>query len=100
MNKMNVNKKTLLTGLIIASFAGTAMAGGVNNTVNGGFGAEAYGNGNIVTASATSSFATGWQNTVSGDNAFVMGSQNAVKGTNSFAGGNNSKAELVNLKHS
>lgn len=89
----NVNKKTLLAGLIMASVAGTAMAGGVNNIVNGGFGADAVGNGNTVTASATSSFAVGWKNTVSGGNALVLGSQNTVKGDNSFAGGNNSKAE-------
>ncbi len=75
------------------SVAGTAMAAGVNNTVNGGFGAEAVGNGNTVAASATSSFAAGWQNAVSGGNSLVLGSQNTVKGDNSFAGGNNSKAE-------
>ena len=90
---MKLQKRALLTGLVMVSIAGTVMAGGVNNTINAGGGADAVGNHNTVEVSASSSFAAGYKNTVSGDNAFVFGTENKANGSNSFAGGNNAKAE-------
>ena len=90
---MKLQKKALLTGLVMVSIAGTVMAGGVNNTINAGGGADAVGNNNKVESTARSSFAAGYKNTVSGDNAFVFGTENKANGSNSFAGGNNAKAE-------
>ena len=89
---MKLQKKALLTGLVMVSIAGTVMAGGVNNTISAGGGADAVGNHNTVEASASSSFAAGFMNKVSGDNAFVFGTENKAKGSNSFAGGNNATA--------
>lgn len=90
---MKLQKKALLTGLVMVSIAGTVMAGGVNNTINAGGGADAVGNTNKVESSASSSFAAGYKNTVSGDNAFVFGTENKANGSNSFAGGNNATAK-------
>lgn len=89
---MKLQKKALLTGLVMVSIAGTVMAGGVNNTINAGGGADAVGNHNTVEVSASSSFAAGYMNKVLGDNAFVFGTENKAKGSNSFAGGNNATA--------
>lgn len=86
-----MNNKILLTGLVLASLAGTTMAAGVNNTVTGGFGSEAFGNGNKVPA--TSAFAIGYQNEVSGANSFAYGHDNKAIGANSIAGGEKSEAK-------
>lgn len=86
-----MNSKILLTGLVLASLAGTTMAAGVNNTVTGGFGSEAFGNGNKVPA--TSAFAIGYQNEVSGANSFAYGHDNKAIGANSIAGGEKSEAK-------
>ena len=86
-----MNSKILLTGLVLASLASTTMAAGVNNTVTGGFGSEAYGNSNTV--SATSAFAVGFENKVSGANSFAYGHNNTASGANSIAGGKKSEAK-------
>lgn len=91
-----MNNKILLTGLVLASITGTAMAGGVNNTVDqnaAGYGAESYGNSNTITATGTSSFTVGFKNTVNGANSLVYGHNNKATGANSFAGGENSEAK-------
>ena len=91
-----MNNKILLTGLVLASLAGTSMAAGVNNTVDpnaAGYGAESYGKSNTINATGTSSFAVGFENTVSGANSLVYGHNNKATGANSFAGGENSEAE-------
>ena len=88
-----MNNKILLTGLVLASLAGTSMAAGVNNTVNGGFGAESYGKSNTITATGTSSFAIGYQNEVSGANSIAYGHKNKATGANSIAGGEKSEAK-------
>lgn len=91
---MKLQKKTLLSGLVMASLVGsTAMAAGVNNTVNGGFGAEAYGYTNTITATGTSAFTVGYQNEVSGANSIAYGHNNKATGANSIAGGENSEAK-------
>ena len=86
-----MNNKILLTGLVLASLASTTMAAGVNNTVTGGFGSEAFGNGNKVPA--TSAFAIGYQNEVSGANSFAYGHDNKAIGANSIVGGEKSEAK-------
>ena len=87
-----MNNKILLTGLIMASLvSSTAMAAGINNTVTGGFGSEAFGKDNTVTA--TSAFAVGYQNEVSGANSIAYGHNNKAVGSNSIAGGENSEAK-------
>ena len=86
-------KKELLTSAIILSMTGTCFAAGVNNTVNAGYGAEAFGNSNTVTATATSAFVTGYSNTVSADNAVAYGHNSVASGTNSLAGGEYAKAK-------
>lgn len=91
-----MNNKILLTGLVLASLAGTSMAAGVNNTVDPnavGYGAESYGKSNTINATGTSSFAVGFENTVSGANSLVYGHNNKATGANSFAGGENSEAK-------
>lgn len=91
-----MNNKILLTGLVLASLAGTSMAAGVNNTVDpnaAGYGAESYGKSNTINATGTSSFAVGFENTVSGANSLVYGHNNKAIGANSFAGGENSEAK-------
>lgn len=85
-----MNNKILLTGLVLVSLASTTMAAGVNNTITGGFGAEAYGSNNTV--SATSAFAIGFGNKVSGANSFAYGHNNKAIGANSIAGGESSEA--------
>lgn len=87
-----MNNKILLTGLIMASLVGsTAMAAGINNTVTGSFGSEAFGKDNTVTA--TSAFAVGFENKVSGANSIAYGHNNKATGVNSIAGGESSEAK-------
>lgn len=91
-----MNNKILLTGLVLASLAGTSMAAGVNNTVDPnaiGYGAEAYGYTNTITATGTSTFSVGYQNEVSGANSIAYGHNNKAVGSNSIAGGENSEAK-------
>ena len=91
---MKLQKKTLLSGLVMASLVGsTVMAAGVDNTVNGGFGAESYGYTNTITATGTSAFTVGYQNEVSGANSIAYGHNNKATGANSIAGGENSEAK-------
>ena len=91
-----MNNKILLTSLVLASLAGTSMAAGVNNTVDPnaiGYGAEAYGYTNTITATGTSAFSVGYQNEVSGANSIAYGHNNKAVGSNSIAGGENSEAK-------
>jgi len=91
-----MNNKILLTGLVLASLASTTMAAGVNNTVDPnaiGYGAEAYGYTNTITATGTSAFSVGYQNEVSGANSIAYGHNNKAVGSNSIAGGENSEAK-------
>ena len=91
-----MNNKILLTGLVLASLAGTSMAAGVGNTVDPNaalYGAEAYGKDNVITETGTSAFAVGFENNVSGANSFAYGHKNKAIGANSFAGGENSEAK-------
>ena len=80
----NVNKKTLLTGLVMASFAGTAMAGGVNNIVNGGLGVNALAIGTSTVADGKDSIALGSyvqshsENTVAIGNSVTTNHENSV----------------------
>lgn len=80
----NMNKKTLLTGLVMASFAGTAMAGGVNNIVNGGSGANALAIGTSTVADGKDSIALGSytqshsENTVAIGNSVTTNHENSV----------------------
>lgn len=79
-----MNKKTLLTGLVMASFAGTAMAGGVNNIVNGGSGANALAIGTSTVADGKDSIALGSytqshsENTVAIGNSVTTNHENSV----------------------
>lgn len=91
-----MNNKILLTGLVLASLAGTSMAAGINNTVDPnaiGYGAEAYGYTNTITATGTSAFSVGYQNEVSGANSIAYGHNNKAIGSNSIVGGENSEAK-------
>ena len=91
-----MNNKILLTGLVLASLAGTSMAAGVNNTVDpnaAGYGAESYGKSNTINATGTSSFAVGFENEVSGANSIAYGHNNKATGVNSIAGGESSEAK-------
>lgn len=92
---MKLQKKALLTGLVMVSIAGTVMAVDPNHIdpAATASGAYAVGNGNTITSTGTSSLAAGYKNTVSGDNAFVFGTENKANGSNSFAGGNNATAK-------
>lgn len=89
-----MNNKILLTGLVLASLASTSMAAGVNNTVTGDFGSEAFGKDNTVTA--TSAFTVGYQNKVSGANSIAYGHKNKAIGVNSIAGGEEAEAKGYN----
>lgn len=85
------NKKMMVLLAAMATISSSAMAAGVNNTVTGGFGSEAFGNGNKVPA--TSAFAIGYQNEVSGANSFAYGHDNKAIGANSIVGGEKSEAK-------
>lgn len=97
---MKLQNKALLTGLIMASIVGsTAMAAGVNNTVDTNataYGAESYGKSNTITATGTSAFAVGFENEVAGANSFAYGHKNKATGINSFAGGEEAEAKGYN----
>lgn len=95
MNTTHKMNKVILSAAIMAAITGTAMAAGVNNTVDSNatlYGAESYGKSNTITAGGTSAFAVGYNNTITKDNSFVYGNANKVNGTNSIAGGEYSKA--------
>ena len=85
------NKKMMVLLAAMATISSSAFAAGVNNTVTGGFGSEAYGKDNTVTA--TSAFTVGFKNEVSGANSIVYGHENKATGANSIAGGENSEAK-------
>lgn len=102
-----IKNKTLLTAAIISAMAfGTTSAYVVPTTdapgdipnkalasnseyndVYAGHGAYSVGRQNTINASATSSFAAGYNNTINGDNAVAYGNSNKAIGTNSLAGG-------------
>ena len=77
----------------MATISSSAFAAGVDNTVNGGFGAEAYGYTNTITATGTSAFSVGYQNEVSGANSIAYGHNNKAIGSNSIVDGENSEAK-------
>ena len=85
------NKKMMVLLAAMATISSSAFAAGVNNTVTGGFGSEAYGKDNTVTA--TSAFTVGFKNEVSGANSIVYGHENKATGANSIAGGEKSEAK-------
>lgn len=109
----NIKNKTLLTAAIISAMAfGTTSAYVVPTTdapgdtpshalssnseyndVYAGHGAYSVGRQNTINASATSSFAAGYDNTINGANSFVYGHNNKATGANSIAGGENSEAK-------
>lgn len=82
MNKMNVNKKTVLALGIAALTVNVASAN--NNTLGG--------TDNTITPASHSSAVFGYQNTIDANNAIAFGENNVASGTNSFVGGNDSKA--------
>ena len=108
-----IKNKTLLTAAIISAMAfGTTSAYVVPTTdapgdipnkalasnseyndVYAGHGAYSVGRQNTINASATSSFAAGYDNTINGANSFVYGHNNKTTGANSIAGGENSEAK-------
>ena len=85
------NKKMMVLLAAMATISSSAFAAGVNNTVTGDFGSEAFGKDNKVTA--TSAFTVGYQNEVSGANSIAYGHNNKAVGSNSIAGGENSEAK-------
>lgn len=96
MNTTTKMNKVILSAAVMTAIAGSAFAAGINNTVDpaaAAYGAEAFGNSNTITATATSSLATGYNNTLSADNTFATGNNNVASGTNSIAGGEYAKAK-------
>ena len=85
------NKKMMVLLAAMTAISSSTFAAGVNNTVTGGFGSEAYGKDNTVTA--TSAFTVGFKNEVSGANSIVYGHENKAIGANSIAGGEKSEAK-------
>ena len=85
------NKKMMILLAAMATISSSTMAAGVNNTVTGDFGSEAFGKDNKVTA--TSAFTVGFKNEVSGANSIVYGQENKATGANSIAGGEKSEAK-------
>lgn len=85
------NKKMMVLLAAMATISSSAFAAGVNNTVTGDFGSEAFGKDNKVTA--TSAFTVGFKNEVSGANSIVYGHENKATGANSIAGGEKSEAK-------
>lgn len=82
--------------MTMVSLTGSVFAAGVNNTVDPAAalqGAESFGKDNNISGTATSAFATGFQNTVKGANGFAVGTNNSAEGTNSFVGGEGAKAK-------
>lgn len=90
MNTTKMNK-VILSAAVLAAITGTALAGGVNNTITGQFGADAVGTQNTITGS--SAFTAGYNNNVSGNNAVSYGVSNKATGINSIAGGEYSHAK-------
>lgn len=85
------NKKMMVLLAAMATISSSTFAAGVNNTVTGDFGSEAFGKDNKVTA--TSAFTVGFKNEVSGANSIVYGQENKATGANSIAGGEKSEAK-------
>ena len=85
------NKKMMVLLAAMATISSSTFAAGVNNTVTGDFGSEAFGKDNKVTA--TSAFTVGFKNEVSGANSIAYGHKNKAIGSNSIAGGENSEAK-------
>ena len=85
------NKKMMVLLAAMATISSSTFAAGVNNTVTGDFGSEAFGKDNKVTA--TSAFTVGFKNEVSGANSIAYGHKNKAIGANSIAGGENSEAK-------
>ena len=85
------NKKMMVLLAAMATISSSTFAAGVNNTVTGDFGSEAFGKDNKVTA--TSAFTVGFKNEVSGANSIVYGHENKATGANSIAGGEKSEAK-------
>lgn len=91
-----VQQKTMLIAMTMASMTGSVFAGGINNTIDpaaAAEGAEAFGNGNTISATATSALVAGYKNVVDGDNAFAIGDKNKALGTNSIANGHSATAD-------
>ena len=84
------NKKMMVLLAAMATISSYTFAAGVNNTVTGDFGSEAFGKDNKVTA--TSAFTVGFKNEVSGANSIAYGHNNKAIGSNSIVGGENSEA--------
>lgn len=82
MNKMNMNKKTVLALGIAVLTVNVASAN--NNTLGG--------TDNTITPASHSSAVFGYQNTIDANNALAFGTNNTVTGENGFAGGNNATA--------
>lgn len=88
------NKKMMVLLAAMATISSSTIAAGVNNTVTGDFGSEAFGKDNTVTA--TSAFTVGFKNEVSGANSIAYGHKNKAIGVNSIAGGESSEAKGYN----
>lgn len=88
------NKKMMVLLAAMATISSSAFAAGVNNTVTGDFGSEAFGKDNKVTA--TSAFTVGFENEVSGANSIAYGHKNKAIGVNSIAGGEEAEAKGYN----
>lgn len=96
---MNYQNKIVLTTAVVTTITGSVIAAGINNTVDinaSNFGAEAVGNNNTITSTATAAFAAGYNNSVSAPNATVIGAGNYANGKQSLAGGMNSEARGAN----
>ena len=85
------NKKMMVLLAAMATISSSTFAAGVNNTVTGDFGSEAFGKDNKVTA--TSAFTVGFENEVSGANSIAYGHNNKAIGSNSIIGGENSETK-------
>lgn len=88
------NKKMMVLLAAMATISSSTFAAGVNNTVTGDFGSEAFGKDNKVTA--TSAFTVGFENEVSGANSIAYGHKNKAIGVNSIAGGEEAEAKGYN----
>lgn len=96
---MNYQNKIVLTTAVVLAITGSAIAAGINNTVDinaSNHGAEAVGKNNTITSTATAAFAAGYNNSVSAPNATVIGTGNYANGKQSLAGGMNSEARGAN----
>ena len=96
MNTTTKTNKIILVAAVMTALTGSVFAAGVNNNVSHtaeAYGSEAFGNSNTITASASSSLATGYNNNLSAPNTFATGNSNVASGTNSIAGGEYSIAK-------